>query len=1017
MYKFAIDRPITTLMMVFTLIVFGLISFRSMPVSLFPSVDFPVVTVQTPYPGADAGTVESRVTDKIEEAVSGIDGIDKLQSTSTEGVSIVTVIFDLEKDVTEAANDVRDKIGGVILPPDVEKPIVKKVDSGGSSVINLFISTKKDDLKSLMVFADELAKPKLQRVKGVGEVNIVGYRDREIRIFTDPFLLNKYKISMAQINGIIARENFRSGGGKLIGKKKEYVIKARGDAQTIEELKNIRVIPGVLLKDIARVEDSLGDIKSFASLNGKEGVILEVKKISGENTLDIIKGVKKVFPDIEKMAAGDELEMNLIQDQSEKILVNIDNVKFDLFLGAMLSITIVFFFLRNVTATIVAALAIPTSIIGTFALIDWLGYDLNKLTMIGLTLAIGIFIDDAIVVIENISKKLEAGTPPFKAASEGIGEIAFSILAISAVLLAVFVPVAFMSGIVGRFFNSFAMTVASGILISFFVAVMFIPSVGARILKKGESRFFHVTEPFFVALDRFYVKILKPLVRFKTFTLVGAIVILVVSTKFKVGMDFVPMQDNSEFQVILKAPVGISLEEMKRKIEPLTETIKEDNKIEYSFVSIGYNTAKDTHKAKIYAKLLPVEMREKSQSEIVAEFRERFKDVKDLFVAVEQVPAFDTGESNAPVQFVIKGASLERLEELSFKVKEILESKKGAVDIDTDYEKGKPEVRISINRQSADRVGIAAQSIANVLITAFSSDRGISTFEDEGKQFDITLRFEDKYRDVVDDIKRIQVLSKGGEQISLEGVVNIEESTGVSAINRFDRERKILITANVDDVPLDSIMTPAIQEVQKMLPSGYSYKITGSAERMAETGKAFGAAIGLAVVLIFIILAALYESLIQPLIIMVAMPLSFTGVILGLYFSGYPFSLFVMIGVILLLGMVGKNAILVVDYANRAVKEGMDVDSAIIKAGEKRLRPILMTTFAMIGAMIPLAFGGGAGHESNSPMAIAIIGGLLSSTILTLLVVPAIYRFLYPVDAWLRKFYDKDLILRREQSE
>lgn len=1009
MYKFAINRPISTLMWVLALIVFGLMSFQRMPVALFPNVDFPVVTVQTVYYGADPETVESKVTDKIEEAVSGIDGIDKLMSTSTEGMSIVTIQFELTKPLEEATNDVRDKVGGVILPNGTEKPLVKKVDAGGGAVISLFVASNTGDEKALMRIADERFKTRLQRIEGVAEINIVGYRDREIRIFADPFAMNKYGISVSQIEGLIGRENFRAGGGKLINNKNELVIKARGDATTIEELKNIRVIPGVKLSDIAKVEDGLSDSNSFSSLDGKTGVLLEVKKISGKNTLKIVEGVKNAMPDIEAIA-GSDYDLKLINDKSEKILVNINNVKFDLILGSILAVVIVFFFLRNTTATIVSALAIPTSIIGTFAVIDWMGYDLNRLTMIGLTLAIGIFIDDAIVVIENISKKLEEGIKPFQAAYDGISEIAFSILAISAMLLAVFVPVAFMDGIVGKFFNSFAMTVAAGVVISYFVALMLIPSVGARVLKKGESKFFHMTEPFFVKLDQTYVKILKPLIKYKTFTIIGAVLILVGSTTFKVGMDFVPMEDNSEFQVVVKAPVGISLEEMKRKMEPIVKEVEKDDLVVYSTLSIGYNTSKDIHRAKVYAKIVPVKERSLGQGDIVQKYREKFAHIKDMTISVEEVSVFDTGGSMAPVQIVLKGPSLDELEKITANVTDILKNTKGAVDIDTDYEKGKPEVKISILRENASRLGISAQEIASVLGTAFSSESAITTYEDAGKQFDVTFRFNDEYRAMASDIKRLQVKTSSGELVSLEGLVSFEETTGTASINRFDRERKILVTSNLFDAPLDAVMTPVLEKVSELLPAGYSYRVTGDAENMAETNAAFAAAVGLAVILIYLILAALYESLIQPLIIMVAMPLSFTGVILGLSMAGLPFSLFVMIGVILLLGMVGKNAILVVDFANRAIKDGMDVDTALLQAGEKRLRPILMTTFAMIGAMIPLAFGGGAGHESNAPMAIAIIGGLVSSTILTLLVVPAIYRLLYPVDAWLRKFYEKGQI-------
>ncbi|MDM5264357.1 efflux RND transporter permease subunit [Sulfurovum sp. XTW-4] len=1008
MYKFSINRPITTLMGVLSFIVFGLMSYNTMPVNLFPNVDFPVVTIQTTYDGADASTVETKVTDKLEEAVSGIDGIDKLMSTSYEGFSTVTIQFELFKDIDEATNDVRDKIGSVLLPNEVEKPIVKKLGASGV-VINLFIATKTGDVTALMRMADEKIKPKLQRIKGVGEVNIIGYQDREVRIFVDPFKLNKYDLTPLDVQNIVAAQNINQGAGKLISDQKETVIKVKADAISVEDLRELIIKPGIKLKDVARVIDGLSDSSSYSSYNGNQGVMLEVKKISGENVLDIIHGVKEVMPRL-KTIAGEDYTLQLLQDQSDKIMVNIDNVTFDLIYGSILAIIIVFFFLRNVTATIVSALAIPTSIIGTFAIIDWLGYDLNKLTLIGLTLAIGIFIDDAIVVIENITKKMEAGMEPFKASLEGIKEVSFSILAISSVLLAVFVPVAFMDGIVGMFFNSFAMTVAAGVVISYLVAVMFIPTVGARVLSAKESKFFHLTEPLFVKLDRAYVALLKPLIRFKWITILVTIGVLVSSTKLSTGMDFVPMQDNSEFQVFTKAPVGISLEEMKKKMKPLLEKMESDENIEYSVLSIGYNSAKEIHKAKIYAKLKPVAQRSVSQEDVVQQYTNEFKTIKDMVVTVEEVAPFDTGSSNAPIQIVVTGDDLEVLNKTTQKLMDLLKETKGAVGIDRDYESGKPEIKIDILRENAQRSGVSADEIAGILSSAYSSDRAISYYEENGREFDITLRFEDQYRSTIDDIKKLQVKNSDGEFVSLEGLITFEEHTGTASINRYDRERKVMVTSGMYETSLDVIMKVVDDKIGEILPVGYNYRYTGDIENMADTNAAFGAAVLLAVILIYLILAALYESIIQPFIIMVAMPLSFTGVIVALYLTGNNFSLFVMIGIILLLGMVGKNAILVVDFANQAIKEGKEVNEAILEAGEKRLRPILMTTFAMIGAMLPLAFGGGAGHESNAPMALAIIGGLMSSTILTLLVVPAIYRIMYPMDAWLRKWYEKGKI-------
>ncbi|HFU75861.1 MAG TPA: efflux RND transporter permease subunit, partial [Arcobacter sp.] len=963
-----------------------------------------VVTIQTQYNGADASTVETKVTDKIEEVVSGIDGIDKLFSTSYEGFSVVTIQFELFKDLDVATNDVRDKIGTLILPDGVEKSTVKKLGASGV-VINLFVASKNDNPTALMRMADEKLKPKLQRIQGVGEVNIIGFQEREIRIFVDPKKLNKYELTLTELQNKIQANNISRGVGKLINDKQEVVLKVKADSLSVEELKDITIQPGLKLSDIARVEDSLSDSSSFSSFNGNQGVMLEIKKISGENVLNIIKNVKEVMPRLETIA-GENYQLQLLQDQSDKIMVNIDNVTFDLIYGSILAIIIVFAFLRNVTATIVSALAIPTSIIGTFAIIDYLGYDLNRLTLIGLTLAIGIFIDDAIVVIENITKKLERGMEPFEASFEGIKEVAFSILAISSVLLAVFVPVAFMDGIVGMFFNSFAMTVAAGIVISYLVAVMFIPTVGARVLSGSESKLWHITEPYFLALDRMYVAILAFLLRFKTLTIIVTIGLLIASTKLTVGMSFIPMEDNSEFQIFVKAPVGSSLEDMKKKMDPIVQKVQNDKNVEYSVLSIGYNSAKEIHKAKVYVKLKPVKDRSIPQEEIINQYTKELTQFKDMVITVEELPPFDTGSSNQPIQVVIRGDELEKLDKVSATLMEKLKEIPSLNNLDRDFEAGKPEYKIDIIRENASRVGVSASDIANILVAAYSSNSAISYMEENGREFDITLRFADNYRENIDDIKKLHVRNKQGELVSLDGLITINKDVGNASINRFYRERKVLVTAGLYGEALDSVVKKIDLIMKEILPAGYTYRYTGDVENMEDTNMAFSGAVMLAVILIYLILAALYESLIQPFIIMVSMPLSFTGVMVALYLTGNDFSLFVMIGIILLLGMVGKNAILVVDFANQAVKDGKDVDDALLEAGEKRLRPILMTTFAMIGAMLPLAFGGGAGHEANAPMALAIIGGLASSTILTLLVVPAIYKFMYPVDRWIRKYYE-----------
>jgi HAE1 family hydrophobic/amphiphilic exporter-1 len=1008
MYKLAIKRPITTLMYVLTLVIFGQMSFKAMPSALFPNIDFPIVTVVTNYPGAEAATIESQVTDKIEEAISQIGGVDSITSTSSDGISVVSVVFFLERDIDEAANDVRDKVSAVVLPKDARLPLVSKLDIGAAPVITIFLTAKKDNIQELMLFADEKVKPSLQKINGVGAINIVGYKDREIKIFPDATALSKYGITISELNAIIAAENVKIGGGKLVTSAQEFVLKTKGDALSIEELRRIKVKDNILLKDIATIEDTMSDAKSYASYNGTQGVMLEVQKISGTNTIDIISRVKKVVPQLEVMA-GEEFGVAIFNDTSPFILHSLEDVEFDLVYGAILAAIIVFVFLRNFTITLVSALSIPASIMGTFALMDYMGFELNKMTLIGLTLAIGIIIDDAIVVIENIYKKMEAGMSKYEAAYEGTKEMAFTILAISAMLLAVFVPVSFMSGIVGKFFESFAMTVGFAIVISYSIALSFIPSLSARVLHKGESRFYNMTEPIFVLIEKMYAATLAFVLRWKWLTLVLVFMTFFASLSLfpKIGMDFIPKEDKGEFEIKIKADAGISLDEMIAKSKVIEDLVRKNESVAYTTLSVGYNTQQEKHKSLIYVKLVEKTERALNQEEIIQSFRKQLEPYKkDMFITASAIPNIKGAGASVPYQIVLKSDSFEDLTLAKERLTEYLGQKQGFVDIDTNLDDPKPQYDIKILRQNASRLGVSASDIANAISIAFSSDLEISYFEENGKQYNITLRLADANRMNIEDVKKLQVRAQNGSLVYLDGLVEFAPSQTQGIINHFDRQRQVTVFADLFGLDLGGAVGYTKAKIDALMPKGVVYRFTGFAEEMEKTGKAFGTAIGLSVILMFIILAILYESLIQPIIIMVALPLSIIGVMLALYFSGLQFSLFVMIGFMLLMGMVGKNAVLLVDFANHAIDNGKSADEALLEAGEKRLRPILMTTIAMVFAMLPLALSDGLGSETKAPMAISIIGGLLSSMVLTLLVVPVIYRLIAPLDRFFRKFYE-----------
>jgi HAE1 family hydrophobic/amphiphilic exporter-1 len=638
-----------------------------------------------------------------------------------------------------------------------------------------------------------------------------------------------------------------------------------------------------------------------------------------------------------------------------------------------------------------------------------MGFNLNKMTLIGLTLAIGIIIDDAIVVIENIYKKMEAGMGKFEAAFEGTKEMAFAILAISAMLLAVFVPVGNMSGIVGKFFESFAMTVGFAIIISYTIALSFIPSISARVLQKKASRFYDITEPIFKIIDKIYEKLLKITLRFKWISLILVLAIFMGSLSLfpKIGMNFLPKEDKSEFQIKLKAQPGISLDEMVKESKRVESLLTKDKDVVFTTLNVAYNRSHEINKALIYVKLTPKAKRTLSQEAIIQKYRKALSIFQNkIFITVSAIPNIKGAGADVPFQIVLQSDSFKDLKTAKQNLIAYLQKKEGFKDIDTNLDKARPQYEINILRENSNRLGITAAQIAQVISTAYSSALEISHFDQNGKQYNITLRVSNQDRSSLANLKKLQVRSRNGSLVYLDGLITIKKTTAQATINHYNRERQVTVFADLYGLDLGSAVKYTQEALPKLLPPSVRYRFTGFAEEMKKTNKAFATAIGISVILMFIILAILYESLIQPIIIMMALPLSIIGVMLALYMSHLHFSLFVMIGFMLLMGMVGKNAVLLVDFANRATQNGKSTDEALIEAGEKRLRPILMTTFAMVFAMLPLAVGDGIGSETKAPMAISIIGGLLSSMVLTLFVVPVIYKLISPLDKFLRKLYE-----------
>lgn len=1005
MHKIAITRPITTIMFALALIFFGLVERGGMPSALYPNVDFPIVIVTTTYKGANADIVESKVSDKIEEAVSGISGLDTLSSDSSKGISVVVAQFKLSKDLDEAVNDVRDKVSSIQLPNEVDKPSVDKYSITSSPVITLFLAG--NDTQKVMKHADEILKPRLQRIEGVGGVTVEGLRKKQILITPDPALLAKYSLTMSDLTNLIRAQNIRMDGGKTVDSKHEFQILIDNDSKTVEALSALRIREGLSLGDVATVSDTLAEERSFASLDGKSGVLLMVKKMTGANDIAIADAVRAGLPAL--TALEPTMTLTPLQDTTGYIRDTLDGVQFDLILGSLLASLVIFLFLRNFTLTLIAALSLPVSIFGVFAIMGWSGQTFNLLTLTALTLAIGIIIDDAIVVIENIFKRLEAGSDRINAAIEGVNEIIFSIVAISAMLLAVFVPVAKMSGIVGRFFTSFGVTIIAAIGISFIIAVTLIPMIASQIAKGEHSRFYHKTEYLFVRMEEMYRSLILSVLKYKKTTLLSALAVFIVSIILSgtLGMVFMPKEDKSQFDITLKAPVGTSIGGMKLLSLDAQRRIGEMSEVEYCTLYVGRGNDQKANESALYVRLKPLDQRERSQSDVMKETREILESLKGFSMSsVTEVNDIGGYEINTPYQVILKAQNMDDAEASAVKLMKLLNSIEGTTDVQSNIQPKAPQLSITVLTQNATRLGVNVDEIARTVASAYSGDGTITFIRERGKEYDVVMRLSDPKRENIDALNSLNVRTSSGITVPISAVVSISESYAPTTIKRFDRLKKVIVGADITKaLPLDKLVTIVNEHQGEWLGKGVAFELDGDAKHMQESNEAFGIAIGAALVMIYLILAALYESPLQPLIIMSALPLSFTGAFIGLWAAGMNMSLFSMMGLMLLLGLVGKNSTLVVDAANRLQDAGKPLDEAIVEAGISRLRPILMTTTAMVFGMLPLALSVGEGSGVKGPMGVAVICGLLLSTLTSLLVVPALYKVLAPLDAKLRKLY------------
>ncbi|WP_104695877.1 efflux RND transporter permease subunit [Helicobacter salomonis] len=1012
MYKLAIQRPVTTLMFALMVVFFGTMALDKISIALFPNIDFPVVVVRTSYPGASADIVESKVTDKVEEAVMGVDGIKKVTSNSARNISIVIVEFVLEKPITTALNDIINKVSSISFDdPNIRKPAIDKVDTSSQPILSIFLTSKQKTLAEINDHAKNIIKPMLQKIEGVGGVQLQGFQEKQVRIYADPSLMNKYNLTYVDLYNALKTQNLEMDGGKIISQEKNYAILVDGNSYTMTDLANIQIGNHVRLSDIATLEEGIDPDITYASYGRDQGIVLEVQKIAGANEIKIVDGIYQEMDAMRAVSPGYDLRPFL--DTTDYTRHSIEDVKFDLILGGILAIAVVFVFLRSFSITFVSAMSIPISVMGTFALINWMGFSLNMLTMVALTLSIGIIIDDAIVIIENIHKKLEAGMDKRSASYEGVHEIAFAIIAISAMLLSVFIPVGNMSGIVGRFFQSFGITVALAIVISYVVVVTVIPMLSSILVSSKPSALYKRTEPFFQGMEKAYAKLLGWILEHKL--IVGGVVAGVFAFSLhvagKLGMEFMLQEDRGMFNIFVKANTNISLKEMLKKMRALQAVIEKDPDVDFNSMQVGYGSVQSTFRGKFYVKLK--EHHQRSQFTIMKDMRAKLHalpEAKDLVsINLAEVPLIGGGDSSAFQAFVY--ASSQELVDKSVAglKKFLLESPqmKGKVaGYHTNTSDSQTQYQLKVLRATTTKYGVSVQNIASVVSDALSGENRVSYFKENGREYDIIIRVPTDKKMDIDAIKRLQIRNKDGKLMFLDGLIEIVERKVPSNITRYNRQRSVTVLARpAEGVDLGEILSQVQEHSGEWLAKGATYTFTGDADRLKETNIAFGVAIATAFILIYMILAALYESFLEPLIIMVTMPLSFSGAFFALGLANQPMSMFSLMGLILLIGMVGKNATLIIDIANDRRKEGHGIVEAIILAGESRLRPILMTTIAMVCGMLPLALASGQGAAMKSPIGIAMSGGLMVSMLLSLLVVPIFYRLLAPLDDKLKKFY------------